>query len=70
MSPLGLVHVLRLGDLSTDSDPSSAISDSLSPPDSQVEIDAKIAQGYFSTKVVKTEDLHKTVGRMWEELDH
>lgn len=43
----------------------------LIPPDSQVEIDAKIAAGYFGGgKVVKTEDLHLTVGRAWEDLDH
>lgn len=39
--------------------------------DSQVEIDAKIAAGYFGgAKDVKAEDLHLTVGRAWEDLDH
>ena len=39
--------------------------------DSQVEIDAKIAAGYFGgSKDVKTEDLHLTVGRAWEDLEH
>jgi hypothetical protein len=43
----------------------------LVPPDSQVEIDAKIAAGYFGgAKVVRTEDLHLTVGRAWEDLEH
>ncbi|KAH8083731.1 GTP cyclohydrolase N terminal-domain-containing protein [Filobasidium floriforme] len=43
----------------------------LLPPDSQVEIDAKIAAGYFSAqKQVKMEDLHLTVGRAWEDLEH
>lgn len=39
--------------------------------DSQVEIDAKIAAGYFGgAKDVKSEDLHLTVGRAWEDLEH
>lgn len=39
--------------------------------DSQVEIDAKIAAGYFGgAKDVKAEDLHLTVGRAWEDLEH
>ncbi|KAF5342722.1 hypothetical protein D9758_015866 [Tetrapyrgos nigripes] len=43
----------------------------LIPPDSRVEIDAKIASGYFSSgKVVTEGDLKKTVGRAWEEADH
>ncbi|KIK66149.1 hypothetical protein GYMLUDRAFT_38668 [Collybiopsis luxurians FD-317 M1] len=43
----------------------------LIPPDSRVEIDAKIASGYFSSgKQVTQEDLKKTVGRAWEEMDH
>ncbi|KAJ3784853.1 GTP cyclohydrolase N terminal-domain-containing protein [Lentinula aff. detonsa] len=43
----------------------------LIPPDSQVEIDAKIASGYFSSgKQVTQEDLAKTVGRRWEEVEH
>jgi hypothetical protein len=45
--------------------------DHLIPPDSRVEIDAKIAAGYFSSgKQVKEEDLVKTVGRAWEETEH
>lgn len=41
------------------------------PPDSRVEVDAKIAAGYFSSrKQVGEEDLVKTVGRAWEETEH
>ncbi|KAG8803846.1 hypothetical protein FRC16_002703 [Serendipita sp. 398] len=47
------------------------IPDHLIPPDSRVEIDAKIASGYFSSgKVITQEDLVKTVGRAWEETEH
>ncbi|KAG6809978.1 Uracil-regulated protein 1 [Tricholoma furcatifolium] len=47
------------------------IPDHLIPPDSRVEIDAKIAAGYFSSgKQVTQEDLFKTVGRTWEETEH
>lgn len=43
----------------------------LLPPDSRVEIDAKIAAGYFSaTKKLTEADLVKTVGRTWEETEH
>ncbi|KAI0647806.1 GTP cyclohydrolase N terminal-domain-containing protein [Trametes meyenii] len=43
----------------------------LLPPDSRVEIDAKIAAGYFShTKKITEADLVKTVGRTWEETEH
>ncbi|KAF8758788.1 GTP cyclohydrolase N terminal [Rhizoctonia solani] len=43
----------------------------LIPPDSRVEIDAKIASGYFTSgKKVTEADLYKTVGRTWEETDH
>ena len=43
----------------------------LIPMDSRVEIDAKIAAGYFTSgKVITTEDLVKTVGRTWEETEH
>ncbi|QRW14935.1 GTP cyclohydrolase N terminal [Ceratobasidium sp. AG-Ba] len=43
----------------------------LIPPDSRVEIDAKIAAGYFTSgKQVTEADLYKTVGRTWEETDH
>ena len=45
--------------------------DHLIPPDSRVEIDAKIAAGYFTSgKQVTHEDLAKTVGRTWEETEH
>ncbi|KAF8995126.1 hypothetical protein BDQ17DRAFT_1366046 [Cyathus striatus] len=47
------------------------IPDHLIPPDSRVEIDAKIAAGYFSsTKKLTEADLVKTVGRTWEETEH
>ncbi|KAF9529594.1 GTP cyclohydrolase N terminal-domain-containing protein [Crepidotus variabilis] len=47
------------------------IPDHLIPPDSRVEIDAKIAAGYFSsTKHLTEADLVKTVGRTWEETEH
>lgn len=37
----------------------------------QVEIQAKINAGYFSSKgQVTAEDLTKTVGRAWEDLEH
>ncbi|KDQ50544.1 hypothetical protein JAAARDRAFT_41999 [Jaapia argillacea MUCL 33604] len=43
----------------------------LIPPDSRVEIDAKIAAGYFSSgKQITEADLIKTVGRTWEETEH
>ena len=44
------------------------IPEDLIPPDSRVEIDAKIAAGYFSTTSVS--DLSKTAGRLWEDLEH
>ena len=45
--------------------------DHLIPMDSRVEIDAKIAAGYFTSgKQVTEQDLTKTVGRAWEEADH
>ncbi|KAH8801225.1 cyclohydrolase [Flagelloscypha sp. PMI_526] len=47
------------------------IPDHLIPPDSRVEIDAKIAAGYFSSgKQVTEGDLKATVGRAWEEVEH
>ncbi|TDL16243.1 hypothetical protein BD410DRAFT_808287 [Rickenella mellea] len=47
------------------------IPEHLIPPDSRVEIDAKIAAGYFTTgKQVTEADLVKTVGRTWEETEH
>lgn len=43
----------------------------LIPMDSRVEIDAKIAAGYFTSgKQITEDDLSKTVGRAWEEADH
>lgn len=47
------------------------IPDHLIPSDSMVEIDAKIAAGYFSaSKVVTEADLKNTIGRGWEDIDH
>ncbi|KAF8644376.1 hypothetical protein AX16_008501 [Volvariella volvacea WC 439] len=47
------------------------IPESLIPPDSKVEIDAKIAAGYFTSgKQITEADLVKTVGRTWEETEH
>ncbi|KAF9258258.1 hypothetical protein L218DRAFT_1005186 [Marasmius fiardii PR-910] len=47
------------------------IPEHLIPPDSRVEIDAKIAAGYFTSgKKLTEQDLVKTVGRTWEESDH
>ncbi|KAL2915185.1 Uracil-regulated protein 1 [Polyrhizophydium stewartii] len=41
------------------------------PPDSQVEIDAKIAAGYFSaTKQGAALDLSHTKGRTWDDINH
>ncbi|KAI0052735.1 cyclohydrolase [Auriscalpium vulgare] len=43
----------------------------LIPMDSRVEIDAKIAAGYFTSgKPITEADLVKTVGRTWEETEH
>jgi GTP cyclohydrolase II len=44
------------------------IPEDLIPPDSRVEIDAKIAAGYWSATQIS--DLSKTAGRMWEDLAH
>ena len=50
---------------------SSLIVEHLIPPDSRVEIDAKIAAGYFTSgKQIAEADLFKTVGRTWEETEH
>ncbi|RDX50373.1 hypothetical protein OH76DRAFT_1402846 [Lentinus brumalis] len=47
------------------------IPEHLVPPDSRVEIDAKIAAGYFTSgKQITEADLVKTVGRTWEETEH
>ncbi|KAI0769929.1 GTP cyclohydrolase N terminal-domain-containing protein [Fomes fomentarius] len=47
------------------------IPEHLLPPDSRVEIDAKIAAGYFTSgKKITEADLVKTVGRTWEETEH
>ncbi|KAJ3102001.1 Uracil-regulated protein 1 [Phlyctochytrium planicorne] len=40
------------------------------PPDSQVEIDAKIASGYFSHQKVTQQDLSHTKGRTWDDVIH
>ncbi|KAH6585439.1 hypothetical protein BASA61_006786 [Batrachochytrium salamandrivorans] len=41
------------------------------PPDSQVEIDAKIAAGYFSSsKVAAAMDLSHVKGRTWDDISH
>lgn len=41
------------------------------PPDSQVEIEAKIADGYFTPGIVPTaEALEKTRGRTWDDIQH
>ncbi|KAF9306463.1 Uracil-regulated protein 1 [Mortierella antarctica] len=48
-----------------------AIPDELIPPDSKVEIDAKIAAGYFTTgSIPDAIDLKKTVGRGWDDFHH
>jgi hypothetical protein len=48
-----------------------AIPDELLPPDSKVEIDAKIAAGYFTTgSIPDAADLKKTVGRGWDDFHH
>ncbi|KAG0085229.1 Uracil-regulated protein 1 [Podila epicladia] len=48
-----------------------AIPDELIPPDSKVEIDAKIAAGYFTTgSIPDAADLKKTVGRGWDDFHH
>jgi hypothetical protein len=39
------------------------------PPDSQVEIDAKIAAGYFSYNAAPV-DLNATKGRTWDDINH
>uniref|UniRef100_A0A1D1XY46 Putative GTP cyclohydrolase URC1 n=1 Tax=Anthurium amnicola TaxID=1678845 RepID=A0A1D1XY46_9ARAE len=47
------------------------IPDELIPPDSRVEIDAKIADGYFSGgKVLSKEELAKVRGREWDDIQH
>lgn len=40
------------------------------PPDSQVEIEAKVAAGYFTNDTSKPIDLEHTVGRAWEDIEH
>lgn len=47
------------------------IPDGLLPPDSKVEIDAKIADGYFTQGDVPTsEQLEQTKGRNWDDIQH
>ncbi|KAG0000824.1 Uracil-regulated protein 1 [Entomortierella chlamydospora] len=45
------------------------IPDELIPPDSKVEMDAKIAAGYFTTGAIpREEDLCRTLGRGWDDF--
>jgi GTP cyclohydrolase II len=68
------ISVVRVRPLSTRSPPSLTLErlqryelpEDLIPPDSHVEIDAKIAMGYYST--TRVTDLSKTSGRLWEEV--
>ncbi|KAJ1969929.1 Uracil-regulated protein 1 [Dispira parvispora] len=47
------------------------IPDEMIPADSHVEIEAKIADGYFTTGDIPTEEvLVKTKGRNWEDVQH
>lgn len=47
------------------------IPEELIPDDSRVEIDAKIAAGYFTSGAVLTnEELTKVKGRDWEDIEH
>jgi GTP cyclohydrolase II len=48
-----------------------AIPDDLIPEDSKVEIDAKIAAGYFTgVKLAEPVKLEAIKGRTWEDVDH
>ncbi|KAG5361379.1 putative GTP cyclohydrolase URC1 [Yarrowia sp. E02] len=47
------------------------IPDEMIPPDSRVEIDAKIAAGYFTTgAVMSEEELSGVKGRTWDDVVH
>lgn len=47
------------------------IPDDMIPPDSRVEIDAKIAAGYFTTGSIPTaRELEHVKGRNWEDIHH
>lgn len=51
------------------------IKEGMLPPDSQVEIDAKIAAGYFSGETAAVDakiskDLADVKGRVWEDVVH
>lgn len=47
------------------------IPEEMIPPDSRVEIDAKIHSGYFTTgKVMTVEELQNVKGRNWEDIEH
>lgn len=47
------------------------IPEDLLPPDSKVEIDAKIADGYFTQGAIPTsEELVQTKGRNWDDIQH
>ena len=62
----GAIAITRVQHLANESE-----LDHLIPMDSRVEIDAKIAAGYFTSgKENAEQDLSKTVGRAWEEADH
>jgi hypothetical protein len=48
-----------------------AIPDELIPPDSRVEIDAKIAAGYFTAgKIPDAQALEAVKGRVWDDIQH
>jgi GTP cyclohydrolase II len=72
-------HMVSMSDMKYDAIVNSGIPilrrydipEHLIPPDSRVEIDAKIAAGYFTSgKKITESDLVKTVGRTWEETEH
>jgi len=69
-------HMVSMSDMKHDAIVSSGIPiderheipEHLIPPDSRVEIDAKIAAGYFSGKKVTMDDLQQVKGRAWEDV--
>ncbi|GAA5983969.1 hypothetical protein JCM11641_001410 [Rhodosporidiobolus odoratus] len=76
---LGVTHIsnlISMSDMKHDAIVNSGITvdkryeipEDLIPPDSQVEIQAKVAAGYFSTTQVT--NLSATAGRLWEDLAH
>jgi GTP cyclohydrolase II len=46
------------------------IPETMIPEDSRVEIDAKIASGYYAHKKVTEVDLINTKGRTWDDINH